>query len=102
MKKILLAIVAMSLVGMTVSKAEAGRWGYGRPVVSYGWVRPIGPVVVAPRYYRPAYVARPTYYYGPYRYGYPALRTGVFVQGDYYGGGGVIVRTPGFGLNIRY
>ena len=102
MKKILLAIVAMTLVGMTVSKAEAGRWGYGRPVVSYGWARPMGPVVVAPRYYRPAYVARPTYYYGPYRYGYPALRTGVFVQGDYYGGGGVIVRTPGFGLNIRY
>jgi hypothetical protein len=105
MKKILLAIVAVALVGMAVSKAEAGRWGYGRPAVAYGWVRPLGPVVVAPRYYRPAYVARPLYYApyaAPYGYGYAPWRTGVVVQQDYYGGGGVIVRTPGFGLNIRY
>jgi hypothetical protein len=101
MKKILLAIVAVTLVGITVSKAEAGRWGYGRPIVSYGWARPIGPVVVAPRYYRPAYVARP-FYYGPYYDGYAPWRTGVIVRGGYYGGGGVIVRTPGFGLDIRY
>jgi hypothetical protein len=100
MKKIMLAFVAVALVAMTVSTAEAGRWRYGRPIGSYGWVRPVGPVIVAPRYYRPVYVARP-YYDGLYRYGYGAPRTGVFVQGDYYGGG-VIVRTPGFGLNIGY
>ena len=102
MKKVMLGLIAAALVAMAVSTAEAGRWGYGRPVVSYGWARPVGPVVrVAPRYYGPRYAARP-YYYGPYRYGYVVPRTGVFVQGDYSGGGGVIVRTPGFGLNIRY
>lgn len=100
MKKFLLALVAMMLVATVVSTAEAGRGRYGRSAVSYGWGRPGGPVVVAPRYYSPVYVARP-YYYSPYRYGYVVPRTGVYVHGGYYGGH-VIVRTPGFGLNIGY
>jgi hypothetical protein len=98
MRKFLLALVAMALVATMVSSAEAGRGRYGRPVVSYGWG---GPVVVAPRYYRPVYVGRP-YYYSPYRYGYVVPRTGVYVHGGYFGGGQVIVRTPGFGLNVHY
>lgn len=110
LKRLLLAAVAMTLVAVTVSQAEAGRWGYGRPVPGYGWVRPVPPVVVAPRYYRPVYVAppliappiyRPPIYRGPYYYGYGPRPAGVVVRGGYYGGG-VIVRTPGFGLNVRY
>lgn len=102
-KKMMFALLATALLTMTVSTAEAGgRWRYGRPVVAY---RPYAPVVrVAPRYYGPVfpvYAARP-YYVDPYRYGFFGPGPGVFVQGSYYRGGGVFVRTPGFGLNIGY
>lgn len=107
MKQFLIAAVAMTLVAVTVSQAEAGRWGYGRLVPGYGWVRPVPPVVVAPRYYRPVYVAppiiaapiiAPPIYGGPYyHYGYGPRPARVVVRGGYYGGG-MIVRTPGFGL----
>ena len=97
MKKVLLALAVVAIIGMSVSTAEAGRGRYRRGYVTYGRAVPV--VTVRPRYYAPVYVARP---YGPV-YGYYGPRTGVYVRsGGYYRGGGVIVNTPGFGLNLRF
>jgi hypothetical protein len=105
MKKIMLALLATALLATTVSTAEAaGRWRYVRPAVVYRPAVRVAPVRVVPRYVGPVlplYTARP-YYVSPYRYNYFAPGAGVIVDRGYYRGGGVIVRTPGFGLNIGY
>jgi hypothetical protein len=106
MKPLLMSSVVMGLLMVLATSAEAG-WRYRAPVVVY---RPVPVVRVAPRYVAPRYVA-PRYvapvvpyyaprrvYVGPYRYFGPGA--GVVVGG--YNGGNVIVRTPGFGLNVGY
>ena len=107
MKKIILALAAVAMVGVCTASAEAGRWGrvarrayYAPVVVRPRYVAPVvvaRPVYVAPRVYvaPPVYRVRPAYnYYGP---GSVYVRGG----GAYYGGA-VRVRTPGFGLSISY
>jgi hypothetical protein len=101
MKKVMLALVALVVVGMFAVPAEAGRWR---------WRRAYAPPVVVRPYVAPVYVARPTYVVPPvvvarpvftapaYRYYGPSS---VYVGRSYYGGG-VQVRTPGFGLRISY
>jgi hypothetical protein len=90
------SFVMLLLLALTTS-AEAG-WRYRAPVVVY---RPVPVVRVAPRYVTPVvpYYAPRRVYTGPYRYFGPG--NGVVLPGGYYGGN-VIVRTPGFGLNIGY
>ncbi|MHB0955229.1 MAG: hypothetical protein ACYC0X_02515 [Pirellulaceae bacterium] len=100
MKKILLTLLAVALLVMTASTAEADRWRRGRP----GFYRPLGPPVrVVPRYYGPVYPVYPArpYYVRPYGYDYYGLGPRVYVPGGYYGGE-VLLRTPGFGLSIGY
>jgi hypothetical protein len=105
MKKILLALLAVALVGICSSSAEAGwryRWAPRR------FYAP--PVVVRPHYVAPVYVARPVYVAPPVPFVAPVYRyhsyygpTSVQVRsGSYYYPGGVRVRTPGFGLSISY
>lgn len=100
MKKLMLALVAVSMIGMFASTAEAGRWRWRRsyypPVVVRPYVAPVyvsRPVVVAPR---PVYVAPSPVIYRQYY-----SPTSVYVRSGYYGGG-VRVNTPGFGLHISY
>jgi hypothetical protein len=97
MKPVLLSAVLAFLFLVLASTAEAG-WRYRGPVAVY---RPVPVVRVVPRYVTPVvpYYAPRRVYVGPYRYFGPGA--GVVVNGGYYGGG-VIVRTPGFGLNIGY
>ena len=101
MKPMLVCSVVMMLLMVLATSAEAG-WRYRAPVVVY---RPVPVVRVAPRYVAPRYVVPVVPYYaprrvvvGPYRYFGPGA--GVVVGG--YNGGNVIVRTPGFGLNVGY
>ncbi len=109
MKKVMLALAVVSIVGACTATSEAG-WRYRRAVrASY-----FAPVVVAPRYVAPApiVVARPilappilaprVYVPRPY-YSYFGAPAGVFVRGGgYYYGGSVQVHTPGLGLSISY
>ncbi len=100
MKKMVLVLAAVAVVGFCTPSAEAGRY-YRRAVrgVRVAPVVRVRPVYVAP-VVRPVYVQRPAYIYD---YGYYRPRTSVIVGGGpYYYGGGVQVRVPGFGLNVRY
>ena len=110
MKKVLLALLAVTLLGVGTTSAQAGWWRYRRAFV------PVAPVVVRPAYVAPVYVARPVYVAPPivtgpivvpsrpiYRYNSYYAPTSVQVRrGSYYYPGGVQVRTPGLGLSISY
>ncbi len=115
MKRVMLALIAVAVVGTFAASAEAG--GRYRRAVRRAYY---APVVVRPRYVapvhvhvaRPVVVARPVYvprrvYVAPpvfvarpvYSYGIPAP---VHVPYGAYYGGGVHVHTPGLGLHISY
>ncbi len=102
MKKLFLALVAVAVVGLCTTSAEAG-WRYGRRAVRYAPVVRVAPRYVAPvigPVVGPVVVRRPAYIYD-----YPYYRAPVSVivgGGGYYYGGGVRVRVPGFGLDVRY
>ncbi len=106
MKKVILALVAVAVVGWCTASAEAGH-RYGRRAVRTAWYPPVvrvqprfvAPVVVpvARPMVAPVIVRRPAYYYDPFLYRGPSI----FVGGGYHGSG-VHVRVPGFGLDVRY
>ena len=102
MKKVMLALMAVAMLGACTAAAEAG-WFRRAARRSY-----YAPVVVRPHYVAPVYVARPVYVAPPVYVARPAYRyygapAGVYVRGGgYYSGGGVRVHTPGFGLSISY
>ena len=103
MKNGILVLAVLAVLALTVSTADAGRRFYRRGVVRYG--RAYYPAVrVRPVRYGYVPVIRPRVYYPSHDHGYRGYGTSVHVRGGnyYYPGGGVHVRTPGFGLDIHY
>ncbi len=103
MKKVILAMVAVAVVGFCSTSAEAGH-RYARRVVRGRVYAPV--VRVRPRYVAPVVapvapviVRRPAYIYDYGLYRAPSVIVG---PRGYYYGSGVHVRVPGFGLDIRY
>jgi len=99
MKKVLLVLVVVGMLGACTASAEAGwryRWGVRRPFVAPVVVRPrvVAPVVVR----RPVFVAPPVHVVRPV---VPFFGPAVVPVRSFYGGG-VHVQSPGFGLHISY